>query len=98
MAHDLQIEVEKSFGLVKEKVTRMLEITGKAVREQDNQLKKIKSNLAKIETYRKELNSRLDSLESPFGRIPADLPDLIKFFPLFIITLIVVVMTSMRKS
>lgn len=99
VAHNLQKEVEKSFDeLVKTKITKMLEITEKSVKEQDNQLKKIKSDLEESENHMKELDSRINSLESPLGRIPADLPDLIKLFPILIVILIVMVASSIYKS
>lgn len=54
--------------------------------------------MTKLQEGKDKLDSRLSSLESPFGRIPAELPDLIKVFPILMAGLLVSVTTTLQKN
>ncbi|GAB61872.1 MAG: hypothetical protein DWB56_08205 [Candidatus Jettenia sp.] len=98
VAQELQNEVKKSFGSLEEKVYILVERLKEAVKVQKEELDKINNDMAKLQDSKKELDSRLSLLESPFGRIPADLPDLIKLFPVLMAGLIVTVTVTLQKS
>ncbi|MCF6149429.1 MAG: hypothetical protein E3K37_12315 [Candidatus Kuenenia sp.] len=98
VAHELQKEVKKSFGLLVEKVNILVERLKEAVKVQKEELDKINNDMTKLQDSRKELDSRLSLLESPFGRIPADLPDIIKLFPVLLVGWMVTVTVTLCKS
>lgn len=98
VSYGLQNEVKKSFGLVEWKITTLMEKLDGTAKEQEVILVKTENDMKALQGYKEKLDARLDSLESPFGRIPADLPDLIKLFPILMVGLIVFVTAILRKS
>ncbi|CAG0942801.1 hypothetical protein BROC_02009 [Candidatus Brocadiaceae bacterium] len=98
VAQELQNEVKKSFGSLEEKVNILVGRLKEAVKVQKEELDKMNNDMTKLQDSKDKLDSRLSSLESPFGRIPADLPDLIKLFPIIIVGLMVTVMVTLHKS
>lgn len=98
VSHGLQNEVKKSFGLAAQKINELIESLEKAAKKQEAGLVKTENDIKKLQGSKEILNARLDSLESPFGRIPADLPDLIKLFPILMVGLIVFVTATIQKS
>lgn len=98
VAQELQNEVKRSFGSLEEKVNILVERLKEAVKVQKEELDKINNDMTKLQDSKEKLDSRLSSLESPFGRIPADLPDLIKLFPILMVGLLVTVTVTLQKS
>ncbi|MFO0795712.1 MAG: hypothetical protein U0586_16805 [Candidatus Brocadiaceae bacterium] len=97
VAYELQNEVKKSFGLLEEKIHILVERLRETVKVQKEELDKMDNDMTKLQESKEELDSRLSSLESPFGRIPADLPDLIKLFPILMVALLVTITITLRK-
>lgn len=98
VAQGLQSEVKKSFNPLWENITTLVEGLKNAEKVQRGELINVKGDMAKLEGRKVELDQWLSSLESPFGRIPADLTDFIKLFPVLMVGLIVFVTASIRKS
>ncbi|GAN33291.1 MAG: hypothetical protein DYG83_02885 [Candidatus Brocadia sp. AMX2] len=98
VAQELQYEVKKSFGLLGDKINMLVGRLKEAVKAQKEELDKMNNDMTKLQDSKDKLDSRLSSLESPFGRIPADLPDLIKLFPILMAGLMVAVTVTLQKS
>jgi predicted nuclease with TOPRIM domain len=98
VAQELRHEVKKSFGLLTEKTDVLVGRLKEAVRAQKEELDKMNNDMTKLQEGKDKLDSRLSSLESPFGRIPAELPDLIKVFPILMAGLLVSVTTTLQKN
>jgi hypothetical protein len=98
VAQELQYEVKKSFGLLGDKINILVGRLKEAVKVQKEALDTMNNDMTKLQASKDQLDSRLSSLESPFGRIPADLPDLIKLFPVLMAGLMVIVTTTLQKS
>ncbi len=98
VAQGLKRVVEESLGLVRENVDKIVEEIEKTKNKLDDELKTIKIGLTDFENRVKNLNDRLNSLESPLVRIPADLQDMIKLFPILIVALLVTITTNLRKG
>ncbi len=98
MARGLQRELQQSFGPVEEAVKRLLLHTEESIRGQERSVAALRSDLAATQDRLKELVARLASLESPFGRMPVGIADLIRLFPLLVIAAVVMVVVSIQKS
>lgn len=98
VTEDLEKVVSNSFSLVKEKVDVLVKNIENAREKKNGELETIKDGLKDSRNHLEKLDSRLDSLESPLGRIPADLPDLIKLFPIIMVGLVVFFTATIRKS
>lgn len=61
-------------------------------------LKSIQANIKKTGELKTDLKNRLDTLQSPIGKIPVSLTDFIKLFPLLIIVLMVMISLHLSKS
>ncbi len=53
--------------------------------------------LHEFQTLKEKLDTRLKSLQSPLGQIPANLHDIIKLFPLILVGLIITITLTLRK-
>lgn len=98
VAQELQNEVKKSFGLLEDKINMLVERLKEAVIVQKGELDKMNNDMKKLQDSKEELDTRLSTLESPLGRIPADLPDLIKLFPIILAGLMVIVTATLQKG
>lgn len=98
VAYELQQAVETSFGPVVSEVSHLLKKTEKMRENQEENLNTIQEELIKTQARIEKLESRINSLKSPLGPIPLGLTDLIILFPLFIVTLVVMLTIAVRKS
>ena len=98
VAQGLEQVVERSFGAVVQVVSRRVADTERLIQAQDQDVTSQRAALAVSQTSQKELMVRLSSLESPFGKIPVGLTDLIKLFPLLVAGTVVMVMGVIGKS
>ena len=62
-----------------------------------DKLEYIQKNIKKTEELKIDLKNRLDTLQSPIGKIPVSLTDFIKLFPLLIIILMVMIALHLSK-
>jgi len=98
VASELLGVVEESFGPVVSEVSHLLNKTEKMRKNQEENLNTIQEELIKTQARMEKLESRINSLESPLGPIPLGLTDLIILFPLFIVTLVVMLAIAVSKS
>jgi len=81
VANDLQRIVGNSFGPMEQVVSIHLEQSQKEAKQLKANLKDIQKKLDSIKGNQGILESRMQSLNSPFGPLPMSLPDLIMLFP-----------------
>jgi hypothetical protein len=90
--------MEKSFGPLEKEVSILLEKTVKDEENQKNNIRAIKKKSKETQKRKEKLEARLNSLETPLGRVPLGLIDLIVLFPLLIVMLIAMVTLAFQKS
>jgi hypothetical protein len=98
VARDLQQVVEESFGPLEAEVTGLLKKTAQRLQEEKKTVEAMRAELVQTRENQQKLESRIASLESPLGRIPLSLPDLIILFPLLVAVIIVMVVFAFKKS
>lgn len=98
VALELQSEVKIAFKMLGGKINILADRLKDTLEKQKVDLDTIDNDMKKLQDSKKELDARLSSLESPFGRIPADLPDLIKLFPILMVALLVTITTNLKKG
>lgn len=98
VALELQQVMEESFGPLEREVSKLLKKTVKDIETQEKMSETIKDKLTETQKFKEELESRLDSLESPIGKLPLNLTDLIILFPFLIVILTVMTAVSLHKS
>jgi chaperonin cofactor prefoldin len=98
VARDIQRIVSDSFAPVEKEVNDLLARTEQDIRQHKMTSKRLRDRLSEIKEETRALEERLQSLESPVGRLPLDLRDLIVLFPLLITLLIVMVAAAIRRS
>jgi hypothetical protein len=94
----LQQVVKDSFEPLEGEVDKLLVKTKKVVTEKTEELTTVRKHLADIGLKRGALEARINSLESPLGRIPLSLPDLIVLFPLLMTIVFVMVAVALYKT
>lgn len=92
VARQIQRTIEHAFSPLVKKVGQILDETQTLRDEQLDSVKNLGDELEKVETNIIMLSERLETLESPFGRIPLKLIDIIKIFP-FILAAIAIFMS-----
>ncbi len=93
VAGQIRRNIEQAFHPLETKVKQVLTQTKNLRQQQSDQLKKHEEKLSITKKQITELADRLKTLESPFGRIPLGLIDLIKIFP-FILAAIAITLTA----
>jgi hypothetical protein len=93
----LQNVVENSIKLVDRTVLKLVEQTNDGMKTVDLNKSKKMEELQKLIIRKDKLATRYNSLQSPLGRIPADLNDIIKLFPLILVGLLITITLTLRK-
>ena len=98
VAQQLRDEVGKAFRPVNQKVLDLVRQAETAKKALDQQLVTIQSELEATRQSIATLSERVKSIESPFGRLPLDLTDLIVLFPFIVAVTAIVLATSILKT
>jgi hypothetical protein len=98
VARDLQQVMRESFGPLEAEVTEWLKKTTRRFEVEKKAAEAMRAELEKSREQQKKLESRITSLESPMGRLPLSLPDLIVLFPLLLVVIVVMVVLAFKKS
>lgn len=98
VAQQLRREVGEAFQPVNQKVLGLVQQTETAKKALDLQLATIQSELQATRQSIDTLSDRVKSIESPFGRLPLDLTDLIVLFPFIVAITAVMLATSILKT
>jgi hypothetical protein len=98
VAQQLRREVGEAFKPVNQKVLGLVRQTETAKEALDLQLATIQSELQATRNSIDTLSDRVKSIESPFGRLPLDLTDLIVLFPFILAITTVLLTTSILKT
>ena len=98
VAQQLRREVGEAFQPVNQKVLDLVQQTETAKKTLDQQLATIQSELLATRNSIDTLSDRVKSIESPFGRLPLDLTDLIVLFPFIVAITSVMLATSILKT
>lgn len=98
VARELQKVVEESFGPIEVEVTNLLNKTAQRLEEEKKTAEAMRGELDQTREKQQKLEGRIASLESPLGRIPLSLPDLIVLFPLLVAVIVVMVVLTLKKS
>jgi len=98
VARELQEVVEEFFGPLEGEVTDLLNKTAQRLEEEKKTAETMRGELDQTREKQQKLESRIASLESPLGRIPLSLPDLIVLFPLLVAVIVVMVVLAFKKS
>jgi hypothetical protein len=98
VAQQLRREVGEAFQPVNQKVLGLVRQTETAKKALDRQLSSIQSELQSTRQSIDTLSDRIKSIESPFGRLPLDLTDLIVLFPFIVAVTTVMLATSILKT
>lgn len=98
VARDVQQTIKWAFNPLETEVEQILEQTKKLRLQQSNQLKELETELAAAGKNISELSDQLKSLESPFGRIPLRLTDLIRIFPFILAGMAIILTVRLNQS
>lgn len=98
VARDLQQLMRESFGPLETEVREWLNKTTRRFEVEKKAAEAMRAELEKSREQQKKLESRITSLESPMGRLPLSLPDLIVLFPLLVAVILVMVVLAFKKS
>ena len=98
VAQQLRYEVGQAFQPVNQKVLDLVQQTETAKKTLDQQLATIQSELQATRQSIGTLSDRVKSIESPFGRLPLDLTDLIVLFPFIVAITTVMLATGILKT
>lgn len=90
--------IDLAFTPVEEKVQALLKRTEELRDKEAKELGDLKDHLDQTRREIKVLGERIKTLESPFGRIPLDLTDLIRLFPFLIVLLAVKLTLVLRQA
>ena len=98
VAQQIHHEVGEAFQPVNQKVLDLVGQAETAKKALDQKLVTIQSELEATRQSIATLSERVKSIESPFGRLPLDLTDLIVLFPFIVAVTAVVLATSILKT
>ena len=98
VASQLRQQVGQAFEPVKNKVTSLVDQAENAKETLEKELIGIQTELEATQQNISNLSSRIKSIESPFGRLPLDLTDLIVLFPFIVAITTVMLATSILKT
>jgi len=97
VAHQLKMQFTSSFRPINEEINHIIkqaeDAKGSLTKEHDGiskEMKAARNNIA-------NLSKRIEIIESPFGRLPLDLTDLILMFPFLIAAILVVFSMTVNK-
>jgi hypothetical protein len=89
VARNLESVVEESFNPIFTEIETFIKDTEHIQSNYRSELKKDSVAIAQFKVSIKKLEERIDSVESPIGKIPLNLVDFVQLFPILIIILIV---------
>ena len=98
VAGQIRRTIEQAFSPLEKKVEQVLKQTKKLRKQQTDKVTNLESELNTTKTKITELSDRLKTLESPFGRIPLGLTDLIKIFPFILAAMTILLTVRLNQS
>ncbi len=97
-ADGLEKVVKGPFGSVEKRILSLVKAAQVIVNEEKDRMEGNNKKLKACSDLKTKLDSRIDSIDSPFGKIPADTADLIKLFPLLLAGLLITVTVALQMS
>ncbi len=90
--------VENEFKPLYEEVMTIINRVKTTIEKKKAELEDIKMKMSTTQQKIDNLKERINSLESPIGKLPVDLTDFIKLFPILLVVLIVMLTLIVFKS
>lgn len=97
VAGELAVKVDEFFSPVSTQIDRLLSSTRGDAEEYRRRLEQARADEEEIRRDKTTLEARLSLLESPLGRVPVGLVDLIEMFPLLILMWLGTIATAIRR-
>ncbi len=97
VARQLKENFRTSFQPVTVEVNQIIDKADAIKAEKIKELENISRGLASVREKLTELSLRVKAIESPFGRLPLDLSDLISLFPFIIVAIILAYLIRAEK-
>ncbi|MBU1669193.1 hypothetical protein KKC13_12305 [bacterium] len=98
IADELDRVVTDSFNPINNEISKSLKKINEVTESRREKLVVLEEDMQKTEEMKKSLENRLNTLQSPIGKIPVGLIDFIKIFPLLILVLMVMIVLHLSKS
>ncbi len=98
VARGLYEVVSESFDPLYREIEALSREIREDIRKRKERIEDIEKTLGRSRDLLKELESRLETLESPIGRIPVGLTDFIKLYPLLLAALVAAIAFHLRRS
>ncbi len=98
VAGRIQRTIDQPFSSLEKKVEQILKQIKKLRKQQVDKVTNLENKLNTTKTKIIELSNRLETLESPFGRIPLGLTDLIKIFPFILAAMTMLLSVRLNQS
>lgn len=98
MSREMEKNFEKQFLPLRNKLSEWVNSIKKDEEKSKEEIQNKKKEIDKLIHKINDLNSKIQSIESPVGKIPLDLTDFIRIFPLLIVILFVLLTVRLQKT
>jgi len=98
MSREMEKNFEKQFLPIRNKLSEWVNSIKKDEEKRKEEIQNKKNEIDELIHKINNLNSKIQSIESPVGKIPLDLTDFIRIFPLLIVILFVLLTLRLQKT
>jgi type II secretory pathway component PulM len=98
VAQGLKQVLTEAFDPMLAEVAKLLRTVEQEIKRQEARSAQVEKNLKEIQKLWRKFEARIASLDSPFGKLPLGLTELITLFPLLIVILMVVTAGVLHKG